>query len=208
VASDPELLNLLLDHLEDVRARLSEARRARLDALIRDLRDAGGDTAAISDLTVELRIELQLAGLPQDHPVRRALPTGSRLIPPFPVLHWGDVIARLQPEDLRRVIERRLLAVPAYRMDEVPEPDDPDLIRLERADGDVQLPAFQFRESRQARPLVLRINRMLEADDDPWGVAGWWLGPNAWLGAVPAELLDRPREPDLILAARALFEGD
>ncbi|GIH25558.1 hypothetical protein Aph01nite_38680 [Acrocarpospora phusangensis] len=207
MASDPELINVLLDHLEDVRARVSAARRTRLDALVRDLRAAGGDTAAISDLAVELRIELQLAGLPQDHPVRRALPTGTRLNPAFPVVDWGDVIARLQPEDLRRVIQRRLLGAPAYGVDEVPEPDEPDLIRLERADGEVRLPAFQFQESRQARPLVLRINRLLEADEDPWGVAGWWLGPNAWLGAVPADLLDQPRELDLMPAARAIFEG-
>ncbi|GAA0983672.1 hypothetical protein GCM10009555_055930 [Acrocarpospora macrocephala] len=206
MASDPELISLLLDHLEDVRGRLSAPRRARLDGLIKDLQDAGGDTAAIGELAVELRIELQLAGLPEDHPVRRALPTGSRLNPAFPVVDWGDVIARLQPEDLRRVIHRKLLAAPAYRLDEVEGHDDPDLIRLERADGVVQVPAFQFRE-RRPRALVLRINRLLEADEDPWGVAGWWLGPNAWLGSVPAELLDQPREPDLMLAARALVEG-
>ncbi|GAA0415178.1 hypothetical protein Acor_78620 [Acrocarpospora corrugata] len=208
MASDPELINLLLDHLDDVRARLSTARRARLDGLINDLRDAGGDVAAIGDLAVELRIELQLAGLPEDHPVRRALPAGTRLNPGLPVIDWGSVIARLQPEDLRRVIRRRLLAAPAFRVDQVDDPEDPDLIRLERADGDVQLPAFQFQESGRPRPLVLRINRLLEADEDPWGVAGWWLGPNAWLGTVPAQLLDRPREPELLMAARALFEGN
>ena len=34
--------------------------------------------------------------------------------------------------------------------------------------------------------------RLLDADDDPFGVADWWLGRNAWLEGVPADLIGCP----------------
>ncbi len=51
--------------------------------------------------------------------------------------------------------------------------------------------------------MVVAVNRLLDADDDPWGVADWWLGANAWLDAVPARLLGTPGEHGLLAAARA-----
>lgn len=52
-------------------------------------------------------------------------------------------------------------------------------------------PAFQFDPGRaQVRPHVARINRLLDASGDPWGVASWWLTPNGRLaaGTSPANL--------------------
>ncbi len=51
--------------------------------------------------------------------------------------------------------------------------------------------------------MVLAVNRLLAARDDPWGVADWWLGGNAWLADVPAELLGEVDDEVLVRAARA-----
>ncbi|MEU6236129.1 DUF3168 domain-containing protein [Kitasatospora sp. NPDC047058] len=84
------------------------------------------------------------------------------------------------------------------------DPGSPDLIRLTDRDGTVRLPSFQFTDaSGRPHPLVVTINRLLDAADDPWGVADWWLGANAWLDAVPARLLGTPAERSLLPAARA-----
>ncbi|MFJ8434686.1 hypothetical protein ACIQ9P_25640 [Kitasatospora sp. NPDC094019] len=84
------------------------------------------------------------------------------------------------------------------------DPTDPDLIRLTDRQGTVRLPSFQF-DGASGRPLpvVVAVNRLLDADDDPWGVADWWLGANAWLDAVPAHLLGTSGEHGLLAAARA-----
>ncbi|MFF7454492.1 hypothetical protein [Kitasatospora sp. NPDC008115] len=84
------------------------------------------------------------------------------------------------------------------------DPGDPDLIRLTDHQGTVRLPAFQF-DGASGRPLpvVVAVNRLLDAADDPWGVADWWLGANAWLDTVPARLLGTDGERTLLAAARA-----
>lgn len=84
------------------------------------------------------------------------------------------------------------------------DPLGPDLIRLTGRDGTVRLPSFQF-DTASGRPLptVVAVNRLLDASDDPRGVADWWLGANAWLDAVPARLLGTPDEHSLLPAARA-----
>ncbi|MFF8774536.1 hypothetical protein [Kitasatospora sp. NPDC015120] len=84
------------------------------------------------------------------------------------------------------------------------DPADPGLIRLTDRQGAVRLPAFQFDDvSGHPLPVVVAVNRLLDADDDPWGVADWWLGTNAWLDAVPARLLGTTGEHALLAAARA-----
>ena len=76
-----------------------------------------------------------------------------------------------------------------------------DLIRL-GADG--ALPAFQFDADGTPRPVVLAVNRLLDADDDPWGAADWWSGANAWLGSAPADLIGHGQDDVLVAAAEAL----
>ncbi|MCK9925945.1 hypothetical protein MXD62_02005 [Frankia sp. Mgl5] len=116
-------------------------------------------------------------------------------------------------EDLELVnaVRRDLLAAPARTAGELREtggdPDAPGLIRLRRAGGMIQLPAFQFDERLRPRPVVVTVNRLLEAEADPWGVASWWLDRNSWLGGAPADLVGRVPDGDIIAAARVDLEG-
>lgn len=87
------------------------------------------------------------------------------------------------------------------------DPDLPGLIRLHRPDGRVSLPTFQFTRAGEPKPLVLRINELLGADADPWGVADWWLCPNVWLAGTPADLLDTLDDHVMVAAAVAAVEG-
>lgn len=100
-----------------------------------------------------------------------------------------------------------VLAEPALSAAEVSsmaqDPDATGLIRLDRADGEVRLPAFQFGADGVPVPIVRAINALLHADDDPWGVADWWLGKNSWLDAAPADLIGGGHDDQLLLAARA-----
>ncbi|WP_342664828.1 hypothetical protein [Jongsikchunia kroppenstedtii] len=49
-------------------------------------------------------------------------------------------------------------------------------------------PAFQFDTAdHRVRPIVAKINQLLGAQDDPWGVASWWLSPTGFS--------DDPRSP-------------
>jgi hypothetical protein len=86
-------------------------------------------------------------------------------------------------------------------------PDQRGLIRLRRTDGSVALPRFQFTREGEPRALVLRINQLLDADTDPWGVADWWLCPNIWLAGTPVDLIDRLDDRTLVAAALAAVEG-
>jgi hypothetical protein len=72
-------------------------------------------------------------------------------------------------------------------------------------------PAFQLDLERgRVRPVVERVNGVLCAAEDPWGVASWWLSPNGRLdGVSPASLLgDVDAEGRLVDAATALAEDD
>ena len=84
---------------------------------------------------------------------------------------------------------------PALSADEVrrhgADPADPGLIRLDRADGGQQWPAFQFAPGGGPLPVVRPINQLLDAAADPVGVADWWLSRNGWLDEQPSLLLGR-----------------
>jgi hypothetical protein len=68
-------------------------------------------------------------------------------------------------------------------------------------------PAFQFDvERRTVFPEVRRVNELLRAVDDPWGVASWWISLNARLGERPMDLIGTGRADDLVEAAQALVE--
>lgn len=86
------------------------------------------------------------------------------------------------------------------------DPDVPDLIRLDRADGSYAVPVFQFDEHGAPIPVVLRVNQVLGARDDPWGVADWWLSANVWLRESPSELIGRTPD-DLLMAAAVAAVG-
>ncbi|MEH0423954.1 DUF3168 domain-containing protein [Streptomyces sp. B21-083] len=107
----------------------------------------------------------------------------------------------------------RLLAEPALSADDLRdnfgvEAIAPELIRLRRHDGTEGLPAFQFDGTGRPRDVVVAVNRLLGAAEDPWGVADWWLGPSPWLAAAPATLLGRGLDGQLLAAASVVGEED
>lgn len=87
------------------------------------------------------------------------------------------------------------------------DPDVPDLIRLDRTDGNWAVPAFQFDEHGAPISVVLRVNQVLGAREDPWGVADWWLSANVWLHQPPFALVGRTPDDMLVAAAVAAVEG-
>lgn len=88
------------------------------------------------------------------------------------------------------------------------DPDVRDLIRLPRPDGSWSVPDFQFDDDLRPRSVVLEVNRVLGADDDPWAVADWWVSGNVWLDAVPVTLVsDQVAERGLVAAATAAVDG-
>jgi hypothetical protein len=105
-----------------------------------------------------------------------------------------------------RILRTALTSAFALR-DRGGDPELPDLIRLHRSDGSMSLPEFQFDGRDQPYQVVIRVNRVLDAEHDPWGVADWWLSSNVWLGDRPAELLGSVHDDDLVAAATAAVEG-
>lgn len=68
-------------------------------------------------------------------------------------------------------------------------------------------PAFQFdHERRDVLPEVRTVNEQLEAANDPWGVASWWISRHARLGARPADLVGTDRGDDVVAVAAAATE--
>ncbi|MGG2461485.1 hypothetical protein ACO0M4_16955 [Streptomyces sp. RGM 3693] len=94
-------------------------------------------------------------------------------------------------------------AVPAASVDLAADQTH-DLILL-TDENDVELiPTFQFDPGSGAPyPVVIEINRLLSAEEDPWGAADWWLGSNVWLDAPPARLLGTGADDALRSAAWA-----
>jgi hypothetical protein len=168
---------------------------------------------------------LLAARLPRGHPVREATAGGTRLTaPPADLAGIAEVLLSLPDlsADLRPApswpgaavsspgpadVEAWLRVTPALTERQVRDrggdPGRGDLIRLVQAAGQTQLPAFQFGPDGQPIAVVARINRLLGADEDPYGVADWWLGRNAWLNAIPAELIGQVEDDILVSAARA-----
>ncbi|WP_411113626.1 hypothetical protein [Streptomyces sp. 029-5] len=83
-----------------------------------------------------------------------------------------------------------------------------DLIRLDRPGEATALPRFQFEPSGRPREVVVRVNQLLGAERDPWGVTAWWLATNVWLGDPPADLLGADRDDDLVACAGATLGED
>lgn len=68
-------------------------------------------------------------------------------------------------------------------------------------------PAFQFdRDQKNVNAHARRVNEMLGARDDPWGVASWWVSSNDLLAAAPRDLLGTPRADEVVRAANSLLE--
>jgi hypothetical protein len=210
----------LREHWTDVIARLDDRSR---DDLVRTLGELDGpDRPTAMTLTATLLVEK----LPREHPVRRALVSGSMFAPAS--LDWAEVLRDFQelsaaglpslaaPASAAEAVTvvdevtARLLRQPALSEAELRElgldPGDTGLIRLRRADGGYQWPAFQFTSARSLPvPAVVRkINELLGGSRDPVGTADWWLSRNGWLGDRPYRVLGRIPDDLLVEAARAV----
>lgn len=68
-------------------------------------------------------------------------------------------------------------------------------------------PAFQIDgERRDVFPEVRLVNVRLDAANDPWGVASWWVSGNARLGTRPLELVGTDRAEDIVTVAGTVTE--
>ncbi|MEU8031215.1 hypothetical protein AB0C13_21670 [Streptomyces sp. NPDC049099] len=223
--SGPRVLGLIDEHLDSIRAQLTDEQYQLLLTRLRALADTlPEDSRAVRRAFQGVR--LCLVPLPFDHPVRQALDS-VRLVataaagPPV-VLRTRDLLARLTavpapPPDTAAVVaavERRLLQAPAFSAAELrarygASPPPPELIRLVDPQLGDCYPEFQFPPGGGTPyEVVLEVNRVLLADADPWGAADWWLSDNAWLGGPPASLLGVLPDRELVDAAVALVEGD
>ncbi|MFI0486632.1 hypothetical protein [Actinomadura sp. 9N215] len=221
-----EALRALRDDWEGVTRELDEEARAQLIELVREYRGAEPDERP----DVALHIAMFLGEvLPRDHPVRRALAEGDSSVrgvgtadPSLDVQAEVDALfaeldelAAAGSARAQAVWEAkaRLLSFPTVTAAELRErgadPAAHALVRLTDPAGEQRLPAFQFDADGRPLPVVLRINEILGARTDPWGVASWWLDPNARLRDAPFRLLGRMPDEDLTAAASAVVEdGD
>jgi len=224
-----ELISVLAENWDDVLDRMDPQAGAELSHLVR--RIITGDSDEIIDAAIELA-PLLLAWLPAAHPAAAAARSGGYRRsggPPGPLVS-PTLLARLDrlglrpalldrdisgpepldPEEIWAGARRRLLQAPSMSAAQVTalgnDPVRSELIRLERDDGTAQWPLFQFGPDGALLPLVRRINEMLGAGDDPWGVADWWLGPNAWLDGVPAQLIGVLADEVLLATAGTMAE--
>jgi hypothetical protein len=200
------------DRLEGL---LDPGTRSELELAVRELRAARDDASRLAAAE-------SVVGL-----LNSPLPGGGRYTPGPPPTSAPFTAAAFTAADLAvLVLDRhrmvgpvlgavrdRLLAEPALTEADVrrrgTDPADSGLIRLPAYEDGTVLPRFQFAgPAARPWPAVLEVNGLLGADRDPWGVADWWLSPNAWLGAAPARLLGTGRDARLVDTARYLIEDD
>ncbi|MGC5015451.1 hypothetical protein ACLQ2R_32225 [Streptosporangium sp. DT93] len=202
-------LTVLAEQWDDVRSALSPEDFGELAALVEEL-VREGDPGVAEEVAEEVA-DLLRERLRADHPVLEALRERDERRAGAALLTPARLRTRLglgpPPSEVEREALSRLLDAPALTADEVRagghDPGDPGLIRLEHSGGAARWPAFQFAADGRPLPLVRTINRILEAADDPFGAADWWLGDNGWLGGSPARLMGRVPDERLISAARA-----
>lgn len=224
--SGTRVLGLIEEHLDSIRAALTDEQYQRLLTRLRALADTPPDDSRAVRRAFQA-VRHCLVTLPFGHPVREALDS-VRLAGTVPVSHpvvlrtW-ELLSRLTadpppPPDTAAIIaaaEQRLLHAPALSAAEVRSryrgsAPPPELIRFADPDLGDRYPEFQFKpEGGPPYEVVLEVNRVLLADADPWGAADWWLSGNAWLGGgPPADLLGLRPDRELVGAAVALVEGD
>jgi hypothetical protein len=225
--AEQDVIAVLAEHWQDTLPYLSPDDLTLLATWIGVIEAAEHDERAARTALANLTA-LLAERLPGEHPVSQAMLRGTRLARPsradltsigstLRVLPGLGSLLRGEPagEAARTGAGQAgaddpyawLLSGPALTEQEVRDvggdPDRVDLIRLPRPDRDTVLPAFQFGPGGRAVPVVATVNLLLDADADPWGAADWWLGKNAWLQGIPAQLLGRVDDSLLVQAARA-----
>ena len=228
-----ELLALLVRHREELRQWLDEDQYRHFLAMTERLREVGDDPEragmAVMAIVRALWPVPDEAGVLAEllHADHRSIATATTVPTPEAVLAALEELyaapAAGEPDlpggeaaadPVAAVIaaaRRRLLAVPSRAAAPAGSPaagEGPaDVIVLADPEDGPRSPEFQFDpDTGQPRDIVVRINRILLADRDPWGAADWWLGRNSWLGGPPASLLGRVPDDRLSDAALALVE--
>jgi hypothetical protein len=220
-----DLLALLSRHAAEIRDSLDADRLAQLNDRLHELQNAADDTARVRRAVLDIR-KLLLSYLPSGSALRDPLgrelraATAPASLPDIDLLSTTRTLLEsvtwpyLPPESasLARAARRRLLAAPARGPERLTaeaarDPVRAGLIRLTGRDSTSSFPDFQFDPvTGEPRPVVQEINRLLLADEDPWGVADWWLAGNVWLQGTPADLIGDVPDEMLLDAARALVE--
>ncbi|MBQ0847261.1 hypothetical protein J8N05_03360 [Streptomyces sp. BH-SS-21] len=231
-----ELLALLVRHREELRQWLDDDQYRTFLTMLERLREAGADPERVGmaamavvrslwpvpdeagDLARALhkygRSVAVTAAVPSREAVLAALEAlyaAPSSAPPEP-RHEPDPVP--EPDLVAAVVaaaKQRLLAEPSRAAAPVGSPaagsGPADVIVLTDPEAGPRSPEFQFDPGTgRPRDIVVRVNRILLADRDPWGAADWWLGGNSWLGDRPAALIGQVPDDRLADAAQALVE--
>jgi hypothetical protein len=137
---------------------------------------------------------------------------------PASVVGAADILrdAQLRGEVQHRILQERLLDAEAAAtvLGSQAETNLRQYANLQRQRGDLLgvprlntylYPEFQFDLARRCiHETVCTINQLLDAKNDPWGVASWWTTPSERLRhRAPKELLGTEEESVLVHVARA-----
>jgi hypothetical protein len=144
-----------------------------------------------------------------ERPTRRTADLEDREVLLVAGLPWAALELRLAiernaaaaaatAEAVERDAESRVFSVPMHEVEKIEGP----ILVLERA-GHEYAPAFQFDRDGRVLEAAAIVNQILDADDDPWGAASWWLTPHATLGGIPADLVRVGDAKDVVTAAAA-----
>lgn len=217
---DADVVALLREHWREARPHLTDSDVRLLATSAERIEAAGRDPGSATDALLDVEMMI-ITRLPPSHPARQAL-AGRRRLNTGAALDWQRIAHALRalpgiaPEDGPQddgpdEDDAWLLDGPVLTEQEVRargcDPARSDLIRLVDAARQVVLPSFQFGPDGQPVAVVAAINRLLEAGEDPWGVADWWLGQNAWLRGIPADLVGEV-DDSLLMAAAAADLGE
>jgi hypothetical protein len=166
--------------------------------------DLGGKADEIRSLlsweAARHRLAHELAGGP------RRVRTAADLQEELPTRLAGEAIATIWQQDVLepREVARALGAKPTNREKVSSLRKRSHLLGVPRDRGYLY-PAFQIDIGRrEIYPEVREVNELLGAEQDPWGVASWWVSQNDWLAARPVDLVGTDRSKALIEAARAV----
>jgi len=66
-------------------------------------------------------------------------------------------------------------------------------------------PAFQIDQKRGCIfSQVQKVNEILDAGNDPWGAASWWISTHLRIGTAPKNLLGTQKAPHLVSLAESI----
>jgi hypothetical protein len=217
--AEHNFIEALAEHWQDVLGSLESQDVPLFAEHVTRTKEAAVNSRASMHVTVDELMFLLGERLPDGHPVREAIPgrheapsssaelcgAGGALVD-LSLPGGNSTLAAIEigraEDPFQRLLSARSLTEHEVRNNGV-QPERRDLIRLTATDRKNVLPAFQFDPAGQPVPIVTEVNQLLDAADDPWGVADWWLGENPWLGGVPADLLGEVEDSSLMGAARA-----